>query len=248
MSDQGSGQWLAPPRPEGPFVVPVWGGKGGIGKSTTAWNLAFMLAQIGPTLLVNADKKQNGGGVTQLCQTCSREPIPFELTETDDVAELSSVRQLRQFRYVVTDNAPHRDVKKLRAASKGDLTIVPYPPRKLDSEGILSSIAEHLQPYGANYRILLTYVEYTQISRAKNIKDALRDIGQPVFPGWIRKYTAYEMLTGLPVLKNEEDPKAEKAASDLYAFGDEVLRALGEPYTVPRLLERDKPKPEVSAA
>jgi len=238
--------WLAPPRSkEGPFVIPVWGGKGGINKTTIAWNLAYMLGQVGPTLLVNADKKQTGGGATQLCKACTQATIPFELTETDDVAELRSLRQLRQFRYVVTDSAPHREVPKLRAASKGDLAIVPYPPRKLDSEGILSSISQHLQPYGANYRILLTYVEHNQLSRAKHIKDALRDIGQPTFNAWLRRYTAYEMLTGMPVLRNEDDPKAEKASSDLYAFGDEVLRVLGEPYTVPRLLKRDQPKADI---
>lgn len=244
-------QRLAGPREEGPYVVPVWGGKGGINKSTIAWNLAYMLGHVGPTLLVNADKRQTGGGVTALTEDCTKpltdedgaETVPFELTESDDPAELGSVRQLRQFLFVVTDNAPHRDVKKLRAAAKGDLTVVPFPPRKLDSKGILSSVAEHLQPYGANYRFVLSPVEYTQTSRAKGIKDSLRDIGQPVFTSWIRKYTCHEMLTGEPVYLNEDDPKAGNAASDMYLFGDEVLRHLGTSYKVPRLLDRDKPKP-----
>ncbi|MDJ0344226.1 hypothetical protein QMK19_28885 [Streptomyces sp. H10-C2] len=225
--------WIAPPRDDGPLVVSVWGGKGGITKSTVAFLSAYMLGQLGPTLLINADSKQTDGGVTEMAQNLAV-PIPFELTESDDPAELHSVRQMTQFRYVVTDNGPHRDLEKIRAAADGDLTIVPLMPERSVSKAVMGSIRDHLSPMGANYRILLSKVEYTSLGRARQTKTSLRDLGLPVFDTWLRKYGAHEMLDGQPVFLSQE-LNAYKAAADAYAMGDELLAALGEPYKVIRL-------------
>ncbi|MBV9023720.1 MAG: hypothetical protein JO362_07970 [Streptomycetaceae bacterium] len=227
-------EWAAPPRPEGPKVVAVWGGKGGIGKSTDAFLAAFMLGQLGPTLLINADMKQEDGGVTELTKSL-KVPAPYELTETDSVAELGNIRKLAQFRYVVTDNAPHRDESKLREAAKADLTVVPAPPRRLDSKAVMASTRQYLA--GTNFRIHLTMVKHTDKPRARAMKTSLQDLGIPVFDGWMRMYNAHENLNGLSVFHNaHEDDQAKKATEDAYMFGNEILAALNEPFTVPEVI------------
>ncbi|MGW2255117.1 hypothetical protein ACWCXH_33770 [Kitasatospora sp. NPDC001660] len=229
MNDQDLPRWLAPPRPEeGPFVISVWGGKGGITKSTVAFVLAYELGKIGPTLLINADALQKDGGVTEMTASL-RVPATFELTESDDPAELQAVRQLKQFRYVITDNQPFRDREKLKAAAEGDLVVVPMPPRRSDTKSVLRSIRDVLQPAGANYRIILSMIEHSAKGRAKTMKDTLNALSMPVYDGWIRKYTAHEMVGGLPVTLSEED-NADKAADDIYMFVDATLAYLGEPY------------------
>ncbi|MFC9298495.1 hypothetical protein ACFTWH_28035 [Streptomyces sp. NPDC057011] len=224
----------AGPRAQGPYSVSVWGGKGGIGKSTDAFLAAYQLALIGPTLLINADKKQDGGGVTELVSSLKGLPVPFELTETDTAADLAAIRRLKQFRYVVTDHAPYRDEAKLKQAAKADLTIVPDPPRRLDSRAVMSSTKAYLA--GTNYRLHITMVKHTDKSRARAMKTSLQDLGLPVFGGWMRYYNAHEMLNGLTVFEAAaEDAQAAKAAEDAYLFGDEILAQLGESFTVPRL-------------
>jgi len=230
----------AAPRPEGPFVLPVWGGKGGIGKSNTAFELAYSLAQIGPTLLVNADKKQVDGGVTDLANNLARKregACPFELMETDEPAELAQLRRLKQFRYVVTDNAPHRDEAKLRAAAKGDLVIVPMPPRYSDIKAVMSSIRDHLKPIGASFRVLLTMVEYGRRNRATSLQETMRAVGMPCYSTYIRKYDAHETAgsSGVPVIDGGGGNNCDKAGEDVYNFVDETLVAIGEPFRVARL-------------
>uniref|UniRef100_UPI003F495C1D hypothetical protein n=1 Tax=unclassified Streptomyces TaxID=2593676 RepID=UPI003F495C1D len=234
MGDQNSQSWLAKPRREGPQAVSIYGGKGGIGKTTDAFELAYMLGCIGPTLLINGDKKQEDGGATALVQSMVIEP-PFELAETDSVTELAKIRQLRQFRFVVTDNAPQRDEGMIREAANADLTIVPTPPKRLDSKSVMASTRTYLA--GTNYRLHITKVEHTSKSRARNMKTALQDLGIPVFGGWMRMYQAHEMLSGYPVFHPKavaSDALAKKAAEDAYLFGDEVLSLLGLPFKVPR--------------
>src|SRR2546423_1867754 len=228
----------AAPRPEGPFVLPVWGGKGGIGKSNTAFELAYSLAQIGPTLLVNADKRQTDGGVTDLANNLAgkRGGCPFELMETDERAELAQLRRLKQFRYVVTDNAPHRDEAKLRAAAKGDLVIVPMPPRYSDIKAVMSSIRDHLKPIGASYRVLLTMVEYGRRNRAMSLQETMKGVGMPCYGTYIRKYDAHETAgsSGVPVIDGGGGNNCDKAGEDVYNFVDETLAAIGESFRVAR--------------
>ncbi|MFF2751085.1 ParA family protein [Kitasatospora sp. NPDC058048] len=233
MNHQELREWIALPRPEeGPFIVSVWGGKGGITKSTLAFLLAYELGKIAPTLLINADAKQTDGGVTEMTANL-RVPATFELTESDDPAELHAVRRLTQFRYVITDNQPFRDREKLKAAAKADLVVVPMPPRRSDMKSVLRSIRDVLQPERAPYRIILSMIEHSAKGKAKTMKDTLNTLSMPVYDGWIRKYTAHEMLSGLPVTLSEED-NADKAAEDVYMFIDATLAHLGEPYKAVR--------------
>ncbi|MFC9233635.1 hypothetical protein ACFTZI_32550 [Streptomyces decoyicus] len=234
MGVPNSRSWLAEPRREGPQSVSVYGGKGGIGKSTDAFLASWMLGLVGPTLLINGDKKQEDGGVTALVEALKVE-APFDLTETDSVTELSKIRQLRQYRFVVTDNAPQRDEGMIREAANADLTIVPAPPKRLDSKSVMASTRTYLA--GTSYRIHITKVDHISKSRARSMKTTLQDLNIPVFGGWMRMYNAHEMLNGYPVFHpeaHEADPKAVLAAEDAYLFGDEVLRELGFSFPVPR--------------
>lgn len=223
---------LAPPRPDGPLVVAVWGGKGGIGKTTSAFELADGFACIGKTLLVNADLKQADGGATELANLRG-DDLPFELMESEEPTELRKLKTLRQFRYIVTDNAPHRETAKLRAAADADLVVVPMPIRHLDVRGVMSSIRLHLQPIGAKYKVLLTSVEHARRNKADTMQDTMRALGMPVYKTTIRRYDAHENAgsMGVSILLGE-GTNWDKAAGDTRAYVNETLDALGESFAL----------------
>jgi cellulose biosynthesis protein BcsQ len=220
---------LAPLRPGGPFVISVWGGKGGICKTTSAVELAQGLGSIGRTLLVNADMKQEDGGSSELYSLL--ENPPFELMESDDPVELSKLRLLTQFRYVITDNAPHRDEAKLRAAAAGDLVIVPMLIEHLPIRAVMSSIRLHLQPIGAPYKVLLTRVEHGRRNKAKLLQETMAGLGMPYYKTTMRKYDAHQDAgsSGVPILEGDGS-NWDKAAQDVRAYVDETLATLNEPY------------------
>lgn len=222
---------LAPPRPDGPLVVAVWGGKGGIGKTTSAFELADGFACIGKTLMVNADLKQTDGGATELAN--QRGELPFELMESEEPTELRKLKTLRQFRYIVTDNAPHRDTAKLRAAADADLVVVPMPVRHLDVRGVMSSIRLHLQPIGAKYKVLLTSVEHARRSKAETTQQTMRALGMPVYKTTIRRYDAHENAGSMGVsIFLGEGTNWNKAADDARAYVNETLESLGEAFAL----------------
>lgn len=220
---------LAPPRPDGPLVIAVWGGKGGIAKTTSAFELADGLSCIGETLLVNADLRQTDGGATELAN--QRDDLPFELMESEEPTELGKLKTLRQFRYIVTDNAPHRDPAKLRAAAAGDLVVVPMPVRHLDVRGVMSSIKLHLQPIGAKYKVLLTCVDYARRNKAETMQQTMRALGMPVYDTIVRRYDAHENAGSMGVsVFLGEGANWDKAADDTRSYVNETLRTLGEAY------------------
>jgi len=229
---------LAPPRAEGPLLVVVWGGKGGIGKTDTAFKTAYSLGQIGPTLAVNGDKRQTDGGLDQLyaaLQKAGEDPT-FDYVESDDPSEYKDLRKLTQFRYIVIDGAPERDRSKLEAAAENaDLNVVPMVPKPLEITGVQSSIREILRPLGARYRVLLTMVENSKRGSARNLIATMNAIGMPVFDTFMRYYVAHQDsgATGVPLVRGD-GPNWNKARADVYGYLDQLLAELGEPYKAVR--------------
>lgn len=224
----------AGPRPGGPYVISVWGGKGGIAKTWAAHTIADALGRIAPTLGVDGDKRQTDGGLTEIHGLCHAPT--YELYATEEPSEYATLRQLRQFRFVVIDNAPERDDARLRAAADGaDLVVVPMPPRALEIRGVMSSIRTILIPMGVRYRVLITAVTVDRRTKAAGMLETMAGLGMPAFSTFVRYYNAHQdaASTGIALVEGD-GPNWGKARADVYALVDEVLDVLGEPHRAVR--------------
>jgi chromosome partitioning protein len=212
-----------------PLVISVWGGKGGIGKTTTASETAWLLGRLGTTLLVDADRRQDEGSSKQIYDQLTLEPT-YDLAVEEDPRLLARVRKASGYRYVVIDNAPHRDEDKLLACLEpADLVVVPMPTTYLETKGVLNSIRKLVMPSGRPFRVLLTRVP-TSGSRPDVTHQALNAAGVPTFRTRIRAYVAHEnaQALGIPVVEEPERPNWDKAAEDVHDYVDEILELLGE--------------------
>ncbi|KOV09630.1 hypothetical protein ADK60_40395 [Streptomyces sp. XY431] len=226
-----------PPWEGEPVIIAVFGGKGGIGKSTLAFLIAWLLGQVGRTLLVDADELQKEGGTTELYDGLEVDAA-FDLAGEEDPEKLAGLRSIRGYRFIVVDNAPHRDRKKLAASCAGDLIVVPLTLDPLEAKAIMNSLREIVIPSGRPYRVVISRVDANRKAKARRTYESLRVVGLPVFKTQMRELVAHQDAGQLGIPVTEGTYKAwQRPAADARDLVDEVLEALGLPDRVPRPAE-----------
>lgn len=188
--------------------------KGGVGKTTTAVNLAAYLSERGSALLVDGDSNRSALHWTE------RGDMPFKA-----VSEKAAPKFWNQFEHVIVDTGARPDTADLKdLASICDLLVVVSSADALSLD-VLSPTIQTLQSIGARrFKILLTQV--SPISRAGD--EALSEIieaGWPVFKNYIRRYAAHgkAALEGR-IVRDVNDPHSTDAWSDVQAIGVELLK------------------------
>ena len=209
-----------------PEVVAVYGGKGGIGKTTTASNVAYLFGRDGHrTLAVDANIDQLS---MQVIYDQFQGDPPYDLTIEERPELLSRIRNVPYDR-VVIDCPP--SAREARAAIEAaDRIVVPYVPRFLETRAIVKTCREALT--GRPYRVLFVAVEHSRKNAAVGARESLVGVGIPVYRTMIRKYVAHETAqsNGVPVFLPEAadlNKYAPEAAKDYEAFYKELLAELG---------------------
>lgn len=208
-----------------PHVVVIYGGKGGIGKTTTAVSLAYLLGRDqGKTLLVDANADQPSA---QLIYDTLAVDAPYDITVEENPELLGRIKGV-DYNYVVID-CPPSPREAQAALGVADLVLVPYVPRWLETQAIMRTIRDALD--GRPYRVLLTAVEHAMKSRARITREALSGFGVPMFDTHVRRYVAHEQAqsNGVPLFELEAVGRfdnADRAAADYLAVRDEVLKLL----------------------
>ncbi|MQS18013.1 ParA family protein [Streptomyces kaniharaensis] len=236
-----------PPWDGEPIIISVFGGKGGIGKSTLAFLIAWLLGLVGRTLLVDADELQKEGGTKELYDLLEVDPS-FDIATEEDPKKLAGLRRIRGYRFIVIDNAPHRDKKKLEASCDGDLIVVPLTLDHLEAKAIMSSLREIVIPSGRPYRVVINRVEANRKSKARRTHDSLDLVKIPVFKTHVRELAAHQDAgaSGIPVTEGT-NRTWERPAEDARNLVDELLAVLGQPDRVPRPRPAVVPKATTSA-
>jgi chromosome partitioning protein len=191
-------------------IISVASFKGGVGKTTTALHLAGLLADSGPTLLVDDDPNQSA----QRYAGRGGDRLPFEVLS-------SSVwsKQQPQVEHQVFDTPARAESADVRSLARGsDLVVLVSSPDPMSLEALLDAARLLDSTPEARYRVLLTLAPPYPETDAAEAREALEAAGVPLFRGQVRRAKAFQKAAMEGVLVYQtRDPRAKMAWLDYRA-------------------------------
>lgn len=201
-------------------ILGILNGKGGVGKTTTAVNLAAVLSETHPVLLVDADPQ---GSATWWAGR-NEEGMGFDLTQEASPKKLKQIKKEGKYEVMVIDTPPHLDSKTLQnLVPLADYLILPTPPAPMDLAALIETVKTTVKPKKVSYRVLLTRVDPRSANIAVEAQETLKTLEIPVCSTFIRAYKAHEQAALQGVAITQWKGRHVRAAqSDYRSVANEI--------------------------
>jgi chromosome partitioning protein len=205
-----------------PKIIVILNGKGGVGKTTTAVNLAATLSEKSKVLLVDADVQ---GSATWWWERTDKS-IGFDIAQETNPILLGELRKIQGYDLIVVDTPPALHSEALAVVvENADYLVLPTPAAAMDLAVLIETVRKAVLSTGTPHRVLLTKVDSRSLNEALEAQKTLLELGIPVFNTFIRAYKAHERaaLDGVAITKLRGN-NAREAESDYRGVTDELQR------------------------
>ena len=210
------------PKLDATKITIVLNGKGGVGKTTTAVNLAAIFAEHHRVLLVDADPQ---GSASWWVRQSEGRDLGFETIVLTDFTGVSR-QQWSDYDIVVVDMPPALDSIALAAIMPiADYLVLPTPPAPMDLAALIRTVRQVVIPSQITHRVLLTKVNARGLREAQEAQQTLLQCQIPVYYTVIRNLKIHERaaMAGLPI-SQYKGQAAAPAAADYRCVVNEIWK------------------------
>jgi len=203
-----------------PHILVIFNGKGGVGKTTTAVNLAAIFSETQAVLLVDADPQASANWWI----TRGQKPPDFDISTETNPTLLGKLKSIENYDLIIIDTPPALSSEALSAVLPiANYLLLPTPPAPMDIAALVHTVKNTINPSGIPHRVLLTKVDSRSLGEALAAQNMLMELNIPACYAFVKSYKAHERaaLEGIPII-HWNGRNADEAQADYIRVADEI--------------------------